>query len=581
MKLTAQEEAIFARAARTFNLDEFTEYFFQLPMSGTWYTVEDRVEQYAVLHNAWKGSGKPDTEFAADIGGVETVFKVAWDEYYGGEPMFLLPHGFRTLPWIRQFISPQITRGLAVTGTGTGKTAGVAIAALSYCAILPGFRFLNVAPTSEQANLVLGEVEKWCSNTRFSRFIQKTAGVNPLWVARPYPVITIEVYDDYPSTFTCQTVGRDATGIQGGERDWINADEAQLLGGLNDMKPILATRLRGTRNTGIPRWTKQTYITNPGRNPEMTAMMEDMEKEVEKGAKNVLVLRNVDSSVNIYLTKRQLEEQRKSLVSSRTIDRWLGGQMSAAFDDSEISEEIIDNCKSDDMTEFVEEHGVYSDAVGLVKYELPYNPDATYVVVGDVGKSGLSNLSSMNVPCVMVWEIPQSFLEDPCVLTAFYWFDGGGSYKTFVAVMRRAMMKYGAQGYYDATNVQSAMEDFDSAFAKLPTTPIFFSGPAMQKRWALTVFIMMAGDGLFKWPYIRGLWHQARIFEMGNRKRADDIIATLLVLMLAFRVESTLLDKIIDRYGWEPDDDGTEQEGIYSDEDTYYGGDRYARLIAD
>jgi len=232
------------------------------------------------------------------------------------------------------------------------------------------------------------------------------------------------------------------------------------------------------------------------------------------------------------------------------------------------------------MTEWVLEHGMYDDAVGLVGFEMEWDKDKSYVVVGDTGKSSLITLSSQNVPCAMVFEMPKDFLESPCRMVALYWFDGRGSYKTFIDVVKRAMYRYRAQAYYDATNVQTAMEDFDDAFANLPTTPIYFSGSTMPKRWAVTVFVMMASDGLFEWPYIKGLWHQARIFEMSSKRNADDIIATLLVLMLAFRVESTLYDKLVERYGWQPEEDGdvfSKEEDQYSE--TYVGKDRYDRLL--
>ncbi|NIV36738.1 MAG: hypothetical protein GWN58_47075, partial [Anaerolineae bacterium] len=86
-----------------------------------------------------------------------------YEPYYGGEPMFLLPHGFLPLPWLEEFCSPSINLSLAITGAGTGKTCGIAIAMLAYCALYPGFSALNVAPTGYQAALMLSEISKWCS----------------------------------------------------------------------------------------------------------------------------------------------------------------------------------------------------------------------------------------------------------------------------------------------------------------------------------------------------------------------------------------------------------------------------------
>lgn len=578
--LTKHEEDIFQKALRTGDLDPFTEYFFQLPMSGTWFTTEDRPEQYAALHGAWAKAGKPGQELQAIVDEQSAMLKVTWDPYYGSYPMFLLPHGFRVLPWIEQFVGPGISLGLAVTGAGTGKTACCAVIGLTFCALLPGFRFLNVAPTGAQSELMLGEVEKWCSNTIFRKLIRPTRGVNALWVAKGgHPTITIDVLAGHPSTFVCQTTGREGKGILGGERDWIDVDETQLLVHLETVREIITTRLRGTRSTGLPRWSKQTYITNPGHNPELIAMIDEIGDRVEKGEDDVLLLDNIDSSANIYLTKRQLDKQRSALRTSRAADRWIGGQMSAVLTDIGISEDLLELCRSDSLTEYVEEHGKHDDSVGLVQYELEWSPHKSYVVIGDTGKSSLVSLSSQNVPCIMVFEIPEDFLERPCRMAAFYWFDGTGSYKKFIKVLKHAMYRYRAQSYYDATNVQTAMEDFDDALANVPSTPIFFSGTVGPKRWAITVLTMMMSDGLLEFPHIKGLWYQARIFDPTNKRNADDIVATLLVLMLAFRVEATLLDKLVERYGWDPNEEEEREEAADSLDGTYLEEDRYTRLL--
>ncbi|MCP4540536.1 MAG: hypothetical protein GY832_25650 [Chloroflexi bacterium] len=121
-ELTPREQEIFAQTLKTGDWDIFTQHYFQLPKSGTWYTPEDRVEQYQRLHEAWVSLGKPDTQMFVEVDGVETAIHVSWDYvYYGDDPLFLLPHGFRMLPWLREFLAPSIPLGIAITGTGTGK----------------------------------------------------------------------------------------------------------------------------------------------------------------------------------------------------------------------------------------------------------------------------------------------------------------------------------------------------------------------------------------------------------------------------------------------------------------------------
>ncbi|MHC4686850.1 MAG: hypothetical protein ACYTEW_21450 [Planctomycetota bacterium] len=61
VELSKYEEYLFDQVRKGF-WDEFSEYFFGLPLSGTRYTNEDRVEEYAVLHSLWGRAGRPEEE---------------------------------------------------------------------------------------------------------------------------------------------------------------------------------------------------------------------------------------------------------------------------------------------------------------------------------------------------------------------------------------------------------------------------------------------------------------------------------------------------------------------------------------
>jgi hypothetical protein len=555
VELTPQEEDIFKRTLKTGNLDIFTEHFFRLPWSGTWFTTEDRVERYDALHAVWTKLGKPDDEWGAVLDGVPTRFKVMWDDYYNGYPMFLLPHGFRAVPWVREFVRPAITKGIAVTGTGSGKTAGLAIAALAYCALYPGFGFLNVAQRQATSQLMLGEVVKWVTGSPYERFLVISKGTSNIWKERPYPTLTVQV-GGVPSTFTCQTLGRASTvsdvageGVLGQGQDMISVEEAQLVENVRSVKNVSTTRLRGTRANGIPRWTMMRWITNPGANPELRVLIEEYERLQDNGDKSVLVLRGLDSSANPYVTQKQLREQAKEM-SQQEQDRWLGGMMSAVIVNSDFGDELLENCRDLKLEQRVSEIGRTNDSLGLTHYELPFNPDRNYVAVGDFGKSHLVGLHSINVPAIMVFDITD-FLRRPTKLVALYWFSGEGKYNKFVDTFEHAMVRYCCVGYYDATTIQTAMEDLNPVWAKMPTTPVLFSGEPGKKQWALGVLICLLGDKQFSLPYIRGLWHQSRMYELKGRKKADDLVATLMVFALALRYQGDLWNLFADVYNWE------------------------------
>jgi len=580
LTLTEQEEAILERARRG-DWDAFTEHFLRLPLSGTWYTPEDRPERYGVLHSAWKAKGRPDGRFQLDLDDKPSEIVVSWiPGVYSGNPIFLIPHGFRTLPWLRRFLNPAVPLGIAIAGAGSGKSSGTAIFALMYCALFPGFRFLNVAPTATQAKLMLAEVEKWCLQTDFRRFVVESRGVNTLWVERPHPTLQVEVYPGFRSEFVCQTVGRDATGVLGGERDFISCDEAQLLENIDQAVPILATRLRGTRSTGALRLGMLRWIGNPGDNSELSFLM-GRYKEIQKDSGEAMVLEGIDSKANIYLTARQLRQQELSFRSEREKARWHGGSMNAAGSESEISEELLKGCLGHVLETKVQEVGMYNDALGLYEYTLPWEEGHTYIVVGDVGKSSLATPASRNVPCVMVFDMT-NFPESPTKLVAFHWMDGKGDYSVFVTRMQRMITHYHSQGFYDAQGTQTMLEDLggSSTFANYPTTPIFMSGTSEPKNWAFSVLIQLMSDGCFEWPYLKGLWYQARKYNITSKKCPDDIIATLIVFCLALREDPELWERLVRRYSWatgdtvpdEPERDGWGQ--VYVD-----APDRRARFL--
>lgn len=575
--LTDQEWEIFSKA-RHGNWDVFTERYFRLPASGTYFTPEDRPARYEALYDIWKQVGRPEAQFDAVIDGEQTEIHVRYVlGAYEGEPVFLLPHGFRMLPWLREFLNPQTPLGIAIAGAGSGKTSGVAIFALTCCALFPGFRFLNVAPSEVQARLMLDEIEKWCSETEFSRFIVKGRGANPLWTERPYPTITIEVYDGRPSTFICQTVRNKADAVLGGERDFINCDEAQLLENITASIPILATRLRGTRNTGELRWGMLRWIGNPGRNAELTELM-DYYSELQED-KQAVVIESLPSDANIYITKHQLRMQALSLRTDRDKARWHFGQMSAVTSDSEIDESLLQNCVDEEMSKIVAEEGEHDDTFGLVRYELERVPHHLYIVAGDTGKSNLSSLASLNVPAVGAFDM--TYFPEKAKLVAFRWESGNGSYATFIRNMQQLMRKYGGPsctGFYDAQNVQTALEDTGGAgsLAEYPTVPVYFGGSVEPKRWAFAIMTQLLQDQVFQWPYIKGLWHQARVYNPSSTKVPDDIIAMLLTFCLGLRLDSELWDRLTRKYDWLTDDEQVEKK---SNEAGFSMADRHARYI--
>lgn len=585
-ELTSQETDLFLMAHKG-NLAPLIEYMFDTPFSGTYFTPEDREEQYEVLYDAWVEKGRPDFELEIKIDDRINELKVIWEPYYGSYPMFLLRHGYRVLDWIKPIVSPATTRGIATTGTGSGKTSNVAVVALTYCLIYPGFGFLNGGPTQHQSEMMLNEAEKWTLNARFARFITMRKGANPLWKSDPYPTITVTspVNPSIKSEFACQTIGDDANNILGTGQDWINIDETQLVRNMMAAEPKIATRMRGTRQDGRLRWSKITCISNPGDNIDFETFMEKYQDLAKKHPDRIVVMENVDASENMYITKRQLREMTLGM-SDADEQRWIGGSRSAIMSDATISVDHLERCRDPLLEERVNKIAQHREDVGIMEYELPYEPGHTYIILGDVGKSRLANLSSMNIPTIMVFDITD-FLERPHPLVAFAWMDGGNTYKTWTDKFRYYIMKYHAIGYYDAGNVQSALEDV-GPFRELKdvTDAIYFSGKPGTKRWALAVMQILISRGVFAWPKIKALWYQAKIYRTDSKKIPDDIMATLLLFAMVMGKEGTLWNRFIEVYRADYDEAKdtrvVEEQGFSPKEELEQPApaSRYARVLA-
>jgi hypothetical protein len=567
-----------------------TEYLLDTVYCGTYFTTEDRVEQYGLLYEMWKAQGSPDGEFTATIDDQPVKLNILWDPYYAGYPMILLRHGFRILPWIKPIVSPRTTKGIAITGTGSGKTANVAAAALVYCFLNPGFGFLNAGPRQRQSDLMLGEVEKWVSNAPFLKFVELSKGANQLWKEiNGYPTVTIRspINPDVKSTFICQTIGTDADNILGMGRDWINVDETQLIQNMGAAEPKIVTRMRGTRADGKPTWSKLTCISNPGDNLDFGILVEKYERLAEEHPDRVVVLKDVDASENIYITARQLREMQMAMGEA-DMERWLGGSMSAIVSDATISEDTLELCRDRAFEERVERVATQRAGLGIMEYELPYDTRRDYMVVGDIGKSALMNLGSLNVPAIMVFDIT-NFLEEPHALVAFSWLDGKNTYKTWTKKMEYLMMKYRCKAYYDAGNVQSAFEDV-GPFQDLPmTVPLYFSGRSGIKDWSLAIITLMMQRGAFRLPYIKALWHQARIYDPRSKKKPDDVMTCFLLFARAIAAEGALWNRFTENFKHEYFDesdeaDGTERHPERPYEDEVYvtpvSSSRYARIRA-
>ncbi len=131
------------------------------------------------------------------------------------------------------------------------------------------------------------------------------------------------------------------------------------------------------------------------------------------------------------------------------------------------------------------------------------------------------------MPTVGVFDITD-FPMGPAVLVAMHILDGGGRYAPWISSIKHMMIKYRVSvAAYDATGMGRAFSEWPDML-QYPLYPVSLGGN--NKGTARTMFMLFCDKGLFAWPKIRMLWHQATLYrESGPRmhKIPDDLIAGL------------------------------------------------------
>lgn len=537
-RLGEQDVTLFEEA-RQGNYTPFTERYFRLPFSGTWFTPEDRVQQYEMLHKGWVLGGRREDQIKLNVESQEVVYKVIFGEY-GADPAFLLPHGYIFLPWFMQAIEAQPDIFVAEGGTGSAKTASVGVLAMTLCAIYPGFDFVNVAPTSKQANDMLREVSKWTTGAEFERFIVKPRGTsNRLYKQdQGVYVLVIDCGLGTYSTFRTFTLGENAGDISlGDECDWVNVDEAGLLQGINDTIPKLISRVRGTRRNGMPRHSRPclSFLSNPHNNPSFDRLKNRAEEQMQELTEELhWYYANPSEDDNVYVTERQ-KKMHRGMMTKAQQDRWLKGQDTMFDAEDIISRKLMNLCYDEEMDRDIARAAKKGlafqeiERMGITHYELPRRSDRLYAVMGDPGTGNLVSIDTQNVPVCTVWDVTD-FPRAPVEVVALRIFDGGGRWEPWVEQMKHWIYFYQTTGgAYDATSAQSVLSEYP--LQKFPDLiPVSLSGN--NKAVGKTFFILMAGRKLFRWPYVERLWHEARSYRetgIGVNKLPDDILSAFFV----------------------------------------------------
>jgi hypothetical protein len=537
--LTDGDLGIIDQAVEANNPSIFTNYYMRSSGNGYYvYPGSVRYEQYMkVLASRGQAIDKGNGNFkiTTDIAKIEFIasssevnFPVKPIKLPSGEIGFFEERGALLLPWGLEFHRCNQEEIIIIGLAGTGKTLNTGLLAMFMCATIPNFRFLNVAPTLYQSNLMVRAIDDMTRGTLFREkfLLPGKAG----WkTAQQKVIITFK----NGSTAEFMNVANNAVNIQSWYGDWIHLDEAGLLADLDETGTEqlanimigLATRLRGTRPDGRPRLGRLSMTSMAY---DCDTMWDRYEAGLKKGNTSTwsrLVLHNE----NPYLTPKDIERMRRNVPAGQE-GQWLRGERpqrkNAEFPPAML-DPLISKTQWENAVKHADDPGWRIDfsGPGVIRYEEPYIPGHIYVQAGDPGVGGPPDRNS---PTIMVFDVT-SFPYEKARLAAFWWGDGGGSYTPFINTFHEYYARYRVMPEfrgYDSTSSQKALAELAFTSGEGEVVPLGFEG---QKKWEyLSALKLLLSRQVLQIPDgIEGIIRQLRRYCLPDKKIPQDIVAVL------------------------------------------------------
>ena len=461
------------------------------------------------------------------------LLPLAWREnggYHVATDWYL--HGWKPLPY--QYAVHQATQ-LSTTllaGIAAGKTRGLAASGLIDCLSIPYFRLLYTSVTAKQAELPFDMWEDWRNgNERIGHLIEDIK-------LRPWPIVKFKNF----SEAEFRTAGTDARFIRGSEFDRIVFGEAGL-DYPGEIVKVLRGRLRGTRPDGTTRLARLDVETSP---TDALWLQERYYRGIKSSDKYDpgYISFKVRTRDNTYLTTAQIE----AMLSEYT-DEMVVVEMDAEFPDYGLSmfpKSHISACTSQVLNDLVytalnpalieakgppkkgyviEEHPRH----GVTKYEVAYEPKASYIMAGD---PGMDDPPKRNAGCVMVFRADTM----PRQMVYFDWIFGHGSYNPFLNSYKYAINKYRPLiKVLDTTGPQRAMQELAFENAGIETDGINFT---RDKDGAINALSLAITQHELVWPIIKGLNRQLSTYTRASDSDKDfpnDITMTMAMSAFALR----------------------------------------------
>jgi hypothetical protein len=336
---------------------------------------------------------------------------------------------------------------------------------------------------------------------------------------KPYPVIqlwngsTLEFLTGKPEYMDY---------LQGEEFDHGNIDEAALLQAFERAVGILSSRLRGVRQrTLLPRSHKLSITTVPGADQ---ALKERYDRGL--GDDPDYYSLKITAADNPFVSEEDLRLMMQN-IPAEDVPIYMDCQW------PDISGRLLpvrhyDACESIEleveMKDLLDNHRIGANKeekfrVGVIKWELPYEDDHYYVVVGD---PGTGNPPKRNAGVVMAWDAT----VDPAEMVYFDWVYGYGSINPWLHSFKYAVEKYPGVKGFDSTSTQKYMSDIVFEREGIDVEPLNFS----RDKWGyLNALRMVLERQLIAFPVIPGMRAQFTRYDLPDDKLAQDLIAGLMM----------------------------------------------------
>ena len=440
--------------------------------------------------------------------------------------------GYIPLPWQLDFHQSDIGNTTVLAGVAGGKTSIEAASNVMDCISIPYFKALNTSVTAKQSELPFDMFMSWYEgNPRLEHLVEDIK-------LRPWPIVKYKNY----SVYEYRTSGTNARFIRGTEFDRIGFDEFGLDYN-GEIVKVLRGRLRGVRADGTKRMARLDCLGSPTDAPWQRERFNRGLKDHEtRDLKHYLSFK-ARTRDNTNLTEQQI-----LLMEAEYSDDEMAVEMNAEFPDYGMSffpKSHIQACTSLDLLSqgqdavmeskkgwVIEEHFRH----GITKWEMPYDPEAYYVMAGDPGKD---DPPRRNAGCLGVLDINKT----PAQLAYFHWTSGHGSINPFMESYYYAINKYNPiVKMVDNTGPQSGTQEIGFTNIGIETDGINFS---QKKNAALNHLSFNITNQEMQWPIIKGLVKQVSSYTLENDKKVNfpqDIVMMLGMLALGLRFKDNVVD---------------------------------------